>query len=101
VTEFGMSELMGPRTYGEREEMIFLGREIHEQRDYGEATATQIDREVTKIIKKSYQVAKDIITKMRPKMDELADRLMTKETIEQKEFEELFKTKSTQAPSAA
>jgi cell division protease FtsH len=91
VTEYGMSETMGPRTYGEHEEMIFLGREIHEQRDYGEETATQIDHEVTKIIKKCYQVAKETIIKMQPKLDEIAACLIAKETIEQQEFEDLFK----------
>ena len=100
VTEYGMSETMGPRTYGEHEEMIFLGREIHEQRDYGEETATQIDHEVTKIIKKCYQVAKDTIIKAQPKLDEIAKLLMVKETIEQHEFEDIFKTAPTPAPSA-
>jgi cell division protease FtsH len=99
VTEYGMSETMGPRTYGEREEMIFLGREIHEQRDYGEETATQIDHEVTKIIKKCYQVAKDAITKAQPKLDAIAERLMVKETIEQQEFEDLFKAAPIETPS--
>ncbi|MFA6198082.1 MAG: ATP-dependent zinc metalloprotease FtsH [Patescibacteria group bacterium] len=101
VTEYGMSETMGPRTYGEREEMIFLGREIHEQRDYGEETATQIDHEVTKIIKRCYQVAKDTIIKAQPKLDEIAERLIAKETIEQQEFEELFRAPAVQTAGAS
>lgn len=90
VTEYGMSETMGPRTFGEREEMIFLGREIHEQRDYSEETAHQIDTEVNKIIKLAYQDAVKVIETTRVKLDEIANRLITQETIEQAEFESMF-----------
>ncbi|MDP3964518.1 MAG: ATP-dependent zinc metalloprotease FtsH [bacterium] len=90
VTQYGMSETLGPRTFGEREEMIFLGREIHEQKDYGEETAAQIDREIQSIISKCYLKARAILAKMKPKVNEVAKILLDKETIEQNEFQSLF-----------
>ncbi|MFA5107804.1 MAG: ATP-dependent zinc metalloprotease FtsH [Patescibacteria group bacterium] len=90
VTQYGMSDALGPRTYGEREEMIFLGREIHEQRDYSDATASLIDQEVLKIIKQCYVKAKKMLVTMKPKLKEIADLLITKETLEQDEFQALF-----------
>ncbi|MDD5566594.1 MAG: ATP-dependent zinc metalloprotease FtsH [Patescibacteria group bacterium] len=93
VTRYGMSDTLGPRTYGEHEEMIFLGREIHEQQDYGDATATQIDREVNKIIRQCYVRAQKIIIQMKPKIEQLAGLLLKKETIEQAEFNALFDKK--------
>ncbi len=95
VTQYGMSEALGPRTYGEREEMVFLGKEIHERRDYGDDTATLIDQEIMKLIKQNYERAKKIILKMKPKLTELTNRLLEKETIEQDEFEKLLAAKST------
>ena len=90
VTQYGMSDALGPRTYGEHEEMIFLGREIHEQRDYSDATASLIDQEVLKIIKQCYVKAKKMLVTMKPKLKEIADLLITKETLEQDEFQALF-----------
>ncbi|PIY96649.1 MAG: cell division protein FtsH [Candidatus Kerfeldbacteria bacterium CG_4_10_14_0_8_um_filter_42_10] len=92
VTEFGMSETLGPQTFGRKEELIFLGREISEQRDYSEKVATLIDQEVSKFLKKAYENATEIIKKMKPKLKEIAELLIKKETIEQKEFEALLKT---------
>ncbi len=90
VTEYGMSESLGPRTFGEKEELIFLGREITEQRNYSEKIAQLIDKEVSKFIDKAYLTATDIIKKMKPKLKDIADLLIKKETIEQEEFEALF-----------
>jgi len=92
VTEFGMSETLGPQTFGRKEELIFLGREISEQRDYSEKVATLIDQEVSKFLKKAYLTAVEIIKNMKPKLKEIAELLIKKETIEQKEFEALLKT---------
>ncbi|MFC1687183.1 ATP-dependent zinc metalloprotease FtsH [Patescibacteria group bacterium] len=92
VTEFGMSDKLGPRTYGQKEEMVFLGREIHERRDYSEHVAKLIDAEVLSIIQMAYETAKDVIIKMRPKLEEIVNKLLEKETIEQSEFESIFKT---------
>jgi cell division protease FtsH len=90
VTEFGMSDVLGPRTFGEREEMIFLGREIHDQRDYSEKVAQQIDAEVSKFIDKAYENAQGLIDKSRDKLEKIVAVLMEKETLEQDEFEAIL-----------
>ena len=91
VTDYGMSEQLGPRTFGERDELIFLGREIHEQRDYSEKFAEAIDAEINRLISDGMKKASGIIKKMRPKLDQIAEILLKKETIEKAEFEALFK----------
>jgi cell division protease FtsH len=91
ITRFGMSDVLAPRTYGEREEMIFLGREIHSQRDYSEKVAEQIDAEVAALIEHGKKQAEDLIRAHRPKMDELVKVLIEKETIEKEEFEKIMK----------
>ncbi len=82
VTEYGMSERLGPRTFGKREELVFLGKEIAEQRDYSERIALQIDEEVHRLIEEAYQTAKAILQKYRPNLDRLAEELINKETLE-------------------
>jgi cell division protease FtsH len=91
VTEFGMSEKLGPRTFGEREELIFLGREIHERRDYSEKVAQDIDEEVSRFINHAYETARKIVRKSRVYLEEIVRRLMEKETLERAEFEAIFK----------
>ena len=103
VTRLGMSQEMGPMVYGQKEELIFLGREIAEQRDYSEAVAQQIDREVRRLVSEAYQKSKDIITQYRDSLDAVARRLMEVETITREEFESLFppprpKTSGTPLP---
>ena len=90
VTQYGMSEKLGPLTFGKKEEMIFLGREISEQRNYSDEIAAKIDAEVREIIDRAYERAKEVLTKHRPVLDKLADLLIEKETIEADEFESLF-----------
>ncbi|MDO8621915.1 MAG: ATP-dependent zinc metalloprotease FtsH [bacterium] len=90
VTEFGMSERLGPRTFGEHEELIFLGREITEQRDYSEKTAEDIDAEIDQLIRTARERAEGIVRSKRTKLNEIAARLLDRETIEQDEFEALF-----------
>jgi len=90
VTRLGMSEEMGPMVYGQKEELVFLGREISEQRDYSEAVAEKIDAEVSRIVKECYQHAKDILTEHKGKLIELAEKLLDQETISKEEFEEIF-----------
>jgi len=87
ITDYGMSDNLGPRTYGEKEEMIFLGREIHEQRDYSEKVAEQIDKEITQFIEHAVLQAKGIIKKEREVIEKVVDALMEKETLEREEFE--------------
>jgi cell division protease FtsH len=82
VTEYGMSEVLGQRTFGQKDELIFLGREISEQRDYSEEVATQIDREIKAIIDRAYARALEIIETSRDKLDRLAAMLIEKETID-------------------
>lgn len=90
VTRLGMSPEMGTMVYGQKEEMIFLGREISEQRDYSEAVAEQIDREVRKIVEDSYKQAKNIVKKYRKQLDAVANKLLEVESINREEFEKLF-----------
>ncbi len=86
VTRFGMSEKMGPMMFGQKEEMIFLGREISEQRDYSEAVAQEIDGEVRGVVNWAYDRARTLLKENRDKLDLVANRLLEVETIEQEEF---------------
>lgn len=90
VTRYGMSEALGPRTFGEREELIFLGREITEQRDYSEKVAEKIDDEISRLIREAMQTAERIIRDRRDKLDLIANTLLEKETLEKEQFEALF-----------
>ena len=90
VTRLGMSVEMGTMTFGQKEEMIFLGREISEQRDYSEAVAEQIDREVRKIVEDAYKQAKALVKKYRKQLDLIAQKLLEVESINREEFEVLF-----------
>jgi cell division protease FtsH len=91
VTEYGMSDKLGPRTFGKREEMVFLGREIHEQRNYSEKVALKIDDEVDLLIRHAYQITRRILTENKERLKLIADTLIEVETIEEKSFEELMK----------
>lgn len=90
VTRLGMSDALGPLVYGQKEELIFLGREISEQRDYSEAVAEKIDEEVRVLINAAYEKAKSILIEYRDKLDKVANRLLELETISREEFESLF-----------
>ena len=90
VTQYGMSEKLGPLTFGKKEEMIFLGREISEQRNYSDEVAAKIDAEVREIIDRAFGRAKEALTSHREVLDRLAALLVEKETIEHDEFEALF-----------
>jgi cell division protease FtsH len=86
VTRFGMSDKLGPMMFGQKEEMIFLGREISEQRDYSEAVAQEIDQEVRALVSWAYDEARRLIRENREKLDAVALRLLDVETIEADEF---------------
>ena len=90
VTRFGMSEKLGPAVFGERQELIFLGKEIGTEKNYSEEIARLIDREVRRFIDTGLKRARDVITKRRAKLEAIAHRLMEKETIEREEFEALM-----------
>ena len=89
VTQYGMSDKLGPLAFGKKEEMIFLGREISEQRNYSDEVASKIDAEVREIIERGYNRAREVLTTYREVLDRLADRLIEKETVEADEFEEV------------
>lgn len=88
VTQWGMSDLLGPRVYGEQEDMIFLGREIHENRNYSEKIAETIDKEVDRIIDEGLKTATQILKDHRTDIDRVTDILLEKETLEREEFYE-------------
>jgi len=90
VTRLGMSPELGPMVYGQKDELVFLGREISEQRDYSEAVAETIDSEVQKLVTSAYKSAKDILTKYRSKLDEVANRLLEVETLSKADFDNIF-----------
>ncbi len=90
VTRLGMSDELGPMVYGQKEELIFLGREISEQRDYSESVAEKIDAEVRKLVGKAYQRAQEILKQYEDKLHAVAQRLLEVETIDRQEFERIF-----------
>ncbi len=89
IKEYGMSSL-GPIAFGDKEELVFLGREISEQRNYSEKVAAKIDEEVEKFIRDAEKEATEIIMKKRSLLDKIAKTLIEKETIEREEFEKLI-----------
>jgi cell division protease FtsH len=90
VTEFGMSDRIGPLALGKREEMIFLGREIGEQRNFSEDVARVIDEEVRAIIDRAYDRATETLVAHRDRLDRLAEKLIAEETVDAEGFEKLF-----------
>jgi cell division protease FtsH len=92
VTRWGMSDKMGPMVYGQKEELVFLGREISEQRDYSDAVAEQIDSEVRTLVYAAYERAKSILIEYRETLDAVTNKLMEVETIDSREFDAIFPT---------
>jgi len=90
VTRLGMSETLGTMVYGQKEELVFLGREISEQRDYSDAIAEKIDAEVRKIVDEAYARAKSILKKYSKELDAVAQKLLEAESITREEFEAIF-----------
>jgi cell division protease FtsH len=90
VTRLGMSSELGPMVFGQKEEMIFLGREISEQRDYSELVAEKIDSEVRKLVTDAYAQTREILTTYRAELDAVAEKLLEAETISREEFERIF-----------
>ena len=100
VTRYGMSRL-GARTFGKKEELVFLGREMHEERNYSEKTAQDIDAEVTHFIDEAFKRATTILTEKRALLETLARTLLEKETIEKEEFDQIVGiTKPASSPAA-
>jgi len=90
VKEYGMSEKMGLRTFGRREELVFLGRMVDEQKDYGDKVADEIDEEINGLIYRAFTEAKDILTKNKAKLVQIAERLIIQETLEGEALEAVF-----------
>jgi len=90
VTRLGMSDELGPMVYGQKEELVFLGREISEQRDYSEFVAQKIDQEVREIVSQAYGQAKEILTTYKDKLIEVAEKLLEVETLSREQFEAIF-----------
>jgi len=91
VTEYGMSEVIGPITLGRKEHQVFLGKDISEDRNYSDEIAFQIDKEVEKIIDNAYTLAKEILTKNKRRLKKIATTLLEKETLEGKDLDNLLK----------
>ncbi|MDA0733494.1 MAG: ATP-dependent zinc metalloprotease FtsH [Chloroflexi bacterium] len=90
VKRYGMSKSLGPRTFGKREEMVFLGRELSEERDYGDRIAEEIDQEVKELINHAYQQAQQILTDGKPKLVQIAEYLIEHEAVSGDELTRLF-----------
>jgi cell division protease FtsH len=90
IMEYGMSDDLGPMTYGEREEMVFLGRSIAEHRNYSEAIARKIDTEVREVISRAYSRALEVMTTHRDLLDDLAQQLIQRETLGEEDVEALL-----------
>jgi cell division protease FtsH len=91
VTQYGMSEKMGPMTFGETQELIFLGKEMSSGKNYSEQVASEIDKEVKNFIDRSYKAAQKILKTHKKILDKIAKTLIEKETLEQEEFYKLLK----------
>lgn len=96
VTQYGMSDKLGPVTYGRREELVFLGKEMTTEKDYSEKIAVEIDEEVSRLITDARQTAEKTITENRHLLDKIAKTLIEKETIEKEEFEKMMGNKETE-----
>jgi cell division protease FtsH len=90
VTDYGMSDKLGTRTFGNKQEMVFLGREISEQKDYSERFALEIDKEIDKLIAEAYATAMKILTDNRTKLEQLANMLIIQETLEGEGLDKAF-----------
>jgi len=96
VTEWGMSERLGPLTFGKKDEQIFLGREIARHKDYSEKTAIEIDEEVKRIVLEAYNFSKGLLLNNKDILDALAKALLEKETMDGEEIEKLIKEVESQ-----
>ena len=99
VTQYGMSEKLGPRTFGKREQMVFLGREISQQRDYSNDVAETIDDEIHDIINRAYESAQKAITENMAKLTQLSKYLLENETVESDVLEQIWSTPPSAEPA--
>jgi cell division protease FtsH len=90
VTEYGMSDVIGPLTLGQKQHEVFLGRDFQSQPDYSDSVAFEIDNEVRQMIDQAHDEALEILQQHRAKLDELAATLIEKETIDRDELQQLL-----------
>lgn len=101
VTQYGMSEELGLRVYGQKQELVFLGREISEQKDYSDAVAEKIDEEVRRLIDEQHELARNILLEHHNELDLIANKLLEEETLEADEFLALLNGRqSTTTPTS-
>lgn len=100
VTEFGMSDKLGPRTFGQHQELVFLGREISEQRDYSDKTAREIDEEIFNIIQHAYTISKRLLTENKAKLKQLAEQLIIHETLGETEISKMLNNPDPQSATS-
>jgi cell division protease FtsH len=101
VTQWGMSDKLGTVSMGHREELVFLGRDLGEQRNYSEEVAAVIDEEIRSIVNHGYQTAKVILTEQRHKMDAVVEQLKVVETLDGKELDEILAREAPAAPATS
>ena len=101
VTEYGMSDKLGPRTFGQRQELVFLGREISEQRDYSDKVAQEIDEEVHSIIQRAYSTAKQVLTANKERLRQLAQELIARETLDEPELNRVLEGLAPQTAASS
>jgi len=101
VCEWGMSDSMGPLTFGKKEEQIFLGREIAQHQDYSEDTALKIDHEVKRFVTEAYTRAHDILVQHKPRLLEMADALLTHETLDSEQVRRIVAGEPLDEPTPA
>ena len=92
VTRYGMSELLGPITFGQKQELVFIGRELSDQRNYSEAIARQIDQEVRRLVAEAHEVTRRVLNENIDRLHLVAKKLLEVETLDRGEFEALFET---------
>jgi cell division protease FtsH len=101
VCEWGMSERLGPMTFGKKEEQIFLGRDFTQIQDYSEGTAQEIDREVRRFINEAYERAKRLVSANLPALHRMAEVLLEKESLDGQEIDEILRQVGVRSPEAA
>jgi cell division protease FtsH len=101
VTEYGMSDKLGPRTFGQRQELVFLGREISEQRDYSDKVAQEIDEEVHSIIQRAYSTAKQVLSANKERLKQLAQELIARETFDEPELNRVLEGLAPQTAASS
>jgi len=98
VTRYGMSDKLGPMVFGQKDELVFLGKDLGEQRDYSEAVAQEIDGEVRHLVSAAHDKARELITQHRDKLDLIAHKLVEIETLDVKQFNALMTGQPMEPP---